>query len=107
MKLKEAKAISPPADQVSMMRNSLQMAVFGAVKESHITEIASVLSMKARGGDLKATRLLFDILLPRSGVVQQVAIAKDEEDGDSADKAPGKTVVVMIQLTPEGKRVTA
>lgn len=76
MSLATVKGSLPRPAEVAEKVAVLREAMFGAVSASDIESVMSQVLKQAKGGDLRAARLLFDYLQPgRSGVtVQQVVI---------------------------------
>ena len=69
---------SEVADQVTKLRS----AMFGALDESAVAEMMQSVMRAAQSGDLKAAKIIIDMLAPaRSGVtVQQQAIVVNQGD---------------------------
>lgn len=65
--LKKAKQIAPPVNPLEAVRNSLQMSLFGAISEDDISAITTNILHKAKGGDLKAAKLIFDLVEKAGG----------------------------------------
>lgn len=62
LKLSEAAERTPPVNPVEALRQNLQMALFGALTGSDVTQVVEKLKEQALAGDLKATRLLLDLI---------------------------------------------
>jgi hypothetical protein len=60
----------------------LRAALFEAVSEDDVREIAEKLVERAKEGDLQATRLLFGYILGGSGVKVQNAVIVNQNPGD-------------------------
>lgn len=79
LNLREAEQRVPAVSAVEAMRRQLSLAIFGAIGESEVGAIVTKLKEKALGGDLRAMRLLFSLILPQQGggrpvQVQQIAV---------------------------------
>jgi hypothetical protein len=63
--LAQMRAQTPPVNPVEAMRKSLALALFGGVSEADVQALAVKLKDMAMQGDLKATKLLLDLILPK------------------------------------------
>lgn len=75
----------PDPAAVANRAAELREAMFGAIAPADVSEIVAKVTAKAKGGDLKAARLLFDLLAPaRTGsvVVHQQAVVIHQGDLD-------------------------
>jgi hypothetical protein len=63
LKLGEAAALTPPVNPVEAMRRQLAMALFDGVKEDDVLQLATKLKEMALGGDLKAMKMFFDLVV--------------------------------------------
>lgn len=71
--------VQSPAPNVADWMARLRAALFDAVTETDVAEIAGSLVKKAKEGDLQATRLLFSYVLGSSSVnVKQAVIVQGE-----------------------------
>jgi hypothetical protein len=61
--LKEARELTPPVDPVQALRCQLQMALFNGVKEDDVVKMAEKLRDMAMGGDLKAMKMYFELVV--------------------------------------------
>lgn len=76
-KLSEARELTPAVNPVEAMRRQLALALFGSVKEQDVLEMATKLKEMAQGGNLKAMKMYFDLVI---GKDQKVV----RPSGDSA-----------------------
>ena len=78
LKLSDARRRTPPVDPVAAMRESLQVALFGAVKESDVLGMVEKLKAIALDGDLRAMKMFFGLVVgqaPQQAVqVNQVTV---------------------------------
>lgn len=63
LSLKEARELTPAVNPVEAMRRQLSMALFDAVKEQDVINMANKLKEMAQAGDLKAMRMYFELVL--------------------------------------------
>lgn len=78
--LRHAREHNPPLSAVEALRRSFQMALLGAVSTADIASLAGALKERALAGDLKAMRLLLDLVLPTEAAVQvQQAVAVERQ----------------------------
>ncbi len=63
LRLGEARELTPPVNAVEAMRRQLSVALFGGVKEQDVVDMANKLKEMAQGGDLKAMKMYFDLVL--------------------------------------------
>lgn len=74
---------APDPAAVAIRATALREAMFGAIRDEDAADVVRQVMEKAKGGDLKAARLFFDLLAPsRSGatVIQQQAVVIREGD---------------------------
>lgn len=68
LSLAEAEARTPPVSAVEALKGNLQIALFEGIGEADIAGMVAKLKEKALAGDLKAMKLLFDLVLsPAAG----------------------------------------
>ena len=63
LKLSEAREATPPVNPVEAMRRQLSTALFGAVKEQDVLDMAGKLKEMAQAGNLGAMKMYFDLVL--------------------------------------------
>lgn len=82
--IRELASSLPGPEEVADRVTELRAAMFGAIDPAKITAMMGTLQERAAGGDLKATKLLIDLLSPgRSGVtVNQQAVVIRSGDLD-------------------------
>lgn len=66
--LADARRRTPPPDPVAGMRNSLQLALFGAVTETDVCGMAQKLKQMAMEGNLQAMKLFFSLVTGGGGM---------------------------------------
>lgn len=66
--LAEARQRTPPPDPVAACRNQLQLALFGAVSEGDVVQMATKLKAMAMEGDLRAMKLFFSLVTGGGGM---------------------------------------
>ncbi len=86
--LDQARTLTPAVNPVEAMRRNLQMAVFGSVSEADMLAMANKLKEQAMGGDLKAMKLYFELMLgkdqkpapppPTTGIAEALRDLVDE-----------------------------
>lgn len=77
------KATGPDPAAVATRAVALREAMFGAIESADVAEVVRKVTERAKAGDLRAARLLFDLLAPgRSGatVIKQQAIIVHPHD---------------------------
>lgn len=63
LKLDDARALTPAVNPVEAMRRQLALALFDSVKPQDVLDMALKLKEMAQGGDLKAMKMYFDLVI--------------------------------------------
>lgn len=65
LSLAEARERTPAVNPVEAMRKQLAVSLFGGVGEKDMVALATKLKEMALGGDLKAAKMLIELVLPK------------------------------------------
>jgi hypothetical protein len=114
LNLDEARQRNPPVSAVEAMRNSLQLALFGAVTENDVAGMATKLKEMASRGDLRAMKLFFDLVTKSDhapppqpqqiAVVIQMPVAASSANGNGHTEALPAPVVTTMPLEEAQRR---
>jgi hypothetical protein len=67
IRLSEARDITPPADPVHAVKQSLVMSLYGQIGEEDVAKLVDVIKEKALNGDRRSQKILLDIITKAAG----------------------------------------
>jgi hypothetical protein len=111
LSLRDAEALTPPVDAVKALQQSLQMALYNGVSEQDVAGVAGKLKEMAMAGDLRAMKMLFELVIGAKGMAPapppappQVVVLGGRRGRKRVRDlpAPGGGLVYVVGRRPDG-----